>query len=700
MFFFTNLILTFFGFLPGFLHAIVLLIQSNSFRMNDGSEDESIIKPKPKKIKRVRKKIEKEKIVIVENPKLSNVWAIVLFLSVIIGSFQLSITGIVNIIKNGKDESLLENIKENKGSSNNDDAMFYNTDLFSNEVTTETDTVVSFISSQPMETSYILFDNENEFDVESPTSSTLENSKTVTEITSTSTVLDVSSRLISKNSISFIKDNEYMEKNNTVQFFDEDKEIFNDVNSNKNINNNNKIKRADDNNEEEKEEINDLILTILQYSICYIVSLGLTFAYYRLLLNYTDKVFVYTFYTTFVVLIAFCILLIAIGYIKSIILWTLGFFLIFIITVVAYNLRKEWRSKLSFSEIFLNESLSAIRDYPSIFVLGMINSIFAAILDFFIIYAMYAAFINNQEFYIFDKVNRICFIFFLMFAYFYSTEIVKSIIYVTSSTLYTYYLFNSTSENGKRKIVGINNPTLKCTKRTLFSLLGSICAISLVTTVFGSMQKLLEIWKKILSIISFKGEAAKSESTFIKGLGYLYLVNKKMIDFIEYISDLFGSNTLIELAIYGKPLIKSSEDSFLIMKEYDDDLMFNELIIKSVLILGEIGIIGISVIISALLCAIFGKFKWEDMNYGSSLEELNEYISIVSTGTKAIFSGVFIITDAAVLTLFTSICRDGKSVKTVKPDLYHKLMKSKPKNLPKKTASYYEKFLNYLNDFN
>jgi len=276
--FFTNLILTIFGYLPGFIHALILLIQSNYFSMNDTSEDGSVTKPKPKKIKRVRKKIEKERIVVVENPKLSNIWAIVLFLSVIIGSFQLSITGIVNIIKNGKDESLLENIKENKGS--NDDAIFYNTDLFTNEIPTETDTV-AFVTSQPMETSNILFDNENKFIAESPTPSTLEISKTVTEMASTSTVLGVSSRFINENSISYIKNNEYMEKNNTIQFFDEDNEIFNDINDNENI----KKRADDDDNEEENEETKKLILTILQYTICYTVSLCLTFVYYRLLLK-------------------------------------------------------------------------------------------------------------------------------------------------------------------------------------------------------------------------------------------------------------------------------------------------------------------------------------------------------------------------------------------------------------------------------
>lgn len=393
--------------------------------------------------------------------------------------------------------------------------------------------------------------------------------------------------------------------------------------------------------------------------------------------------------------------MIAIGYIRSIVIWTLGYFLLFIIIVVALYLRREWKNKLEFSEIFLYESLSAIRDYPSIFIVGMMNSAFSAILDFFIVYAMYAAFINNPNFYEFESVfNRIGFILFLMFTYFYTNKIIENIIFVISSTLYTYYLFYGRFENGKRKIADIANPTLKCVKRTLFYLLGPICATSLVMTVTDSMKKLLEIWTKGLSYISFKGKAVYSSNFFIRSLGYIYLVNKQLISFIKYISDLFSSKTLIELAIYGKPLIKSCEDSYLLMKEYDDDLMFNELIIKSVLILGEIGIISFSVIISVLLCSIFGKFEWKNVTNENVFENVMEYVSINFTGAKAIFSGVFVITDAAVLTLFMSITRDGKTINEVKPDLYKNLMRSKPENLPEKKKMFYEAFLNRLNEFN
>eukprot|EP00833_Pecoramyces_ruminatium_P009751 jgi/Orpsp1_1/1183783/evm.model.c7180000086710.2 len=289
---------------------------------------------------------------------------------------------------------------------------------------------------------------------------------------------------------------------------------------------------------------------------------------------------------------------------------------------------------------------------------------------------MYKAFIGDNEFLAFNEINmnRFVYILFLMFSYFYSSKVIESIVYVTSTTLYYYYLFHSKPDgSGNLRIVGLVNPSWTCFIRTITRLLGSICINALIMTFLDSLRNILNIYERILSVISFDGDASRSKNIFIKAVGHTYKANKDIVDFINYISDLFSDRTLNELAIYG-----------------------------------EIGIVLLSVIISILICACFGKFDTEKLkdqtenaiNNGEiSFEEVNEYVSIVLTGTKAIFSSVLVITDAAVTTLFMSICRDPNAITKIRPDLSKILRTNIPKNLDKMKV-FYESFIERLESFN
>ncbi|ORX76191.1 hypothetical protein BCR32DRAFT_296407 [Anaeromyces robustus] len=676
-----------------------------------------------KKYKRVRKTVKKEKVEVFENPKISNIWAIVLFISVVIGCFQLSISGIISIIKNGKDEDLYNNISEimndDKGKVINSSIFDYDTYTLENPTETYK---VSIVTSTPIETVI----------------NTFRNSKINTEITPTytSTITptsiyndyDYDQLAITHNETTKKFDVRYFDNNEKFDDAMEDyfnRDIYNiNFEKRQNSNNNNNNITTEDDDEKKKEEIKDTILEISVKVITYIVSFCLTVIYYKLLILHTDKVFDYTFRIVFIAAFMSSIAFIVFGYFWSIWIWTFGYLFTIVIIVIGIYLKRKWMKnmkfikRIKFSEAFLNESIAPIRSYPSIFFLSMVNCIFKAILDYFIIYTMYKAFINDAAFLEFSNItfNRTIFIMFLLFSYFYSTKVIESIIYVTATTLYTYYMYRGKpAGDGLLKIEGIPNPTKKCFLRTIKGLLGSICTNALIMTIFDSMNNLLSVWKKILSVISLNGELAKSRNPIFKAIGDFYKVNKQFIDFVEYISELFEEKTLNELAIFSKPLIQASEDAFYLMKEHDDDLLFDNMMIKLVLVLSEISIVVISVIISVAICACFGKFNTKRFvkevidYYGRpnnvtqeeppSFDEVNEYISIALTGTKAIFTSVFVITDAAVLTLFMCICRDAHTIKEIKPDIYIKLVKNKPED-NSKMSKLYEAFLDRLEDFN
>lgn len=251
-------------------------IKNDQNKKKKGRKKKFAIFIEPKKYKRIRKSIKKEKVEVVNKPKINNLWGSVLFLSVVIGSFQISISGIINILKN-------------EGNDDNNDIFdeitidFYDTTHYTMEIPTETDTMIIF-TSLPTNANY----------------NNLEYSKTITEISPTSSILSASTQEGYNKSTTF--DDNINKNNNTIKHFtgynifnniiknDNNNNIFNEIEEEEDFNDSNNINKHDNNNKKEKdkeeEKKKEFIINIVVKVVCYIMALCLTFGYYKILIWY------------------------------------------------------------------------------------------------------------------------------------------------------------------------------------------------------------------------------------------------------------------------------------------------------------------------------------------------------------------------------------------------------------------------------
>lgn len=219
---------------------------------NNGKKKSPSILMKPKRYKRVRKTVKKEKVEVIEKPKINNIWGSVLFLSVVIGCFQLSMAGIISILKNRKNDSIIKNFnmynQKDKNKFNETTTDLFNISTYTIESPTETD-AMSALTTLPTSTKTSI--------------NKLEYSKSITKITPTSTIRPTTIQEIHSRLTAFEDNNK---KNKTMRNFNKGNNSFDNImdydnDINKYYSNKDFEKRIDTNsntnNEKDDKEEND-----------------------------------------------------------------------------------------------------------------------------------------------------------------------------------------------------------------------------------------------------------------------------------------------------------------------------------------------------------------------------------------------------------------------------------------------------------
>lgn len=82
---------------------------------------------------------------------------------------------------------------------------------------------------------------------------------------------------------------------------------------------------------------------------------------------------------------------------------------------------------------------------------------------------------------------------FLLFAFYWMTQVIKTTVHVTVSGLFASYYFQSQpTGDGKHKIT-ISNPTAKAAKRALTTSFGSVCYGSLIVAILQTIRALIRM---------------------------------------------------------------------------------------------------------------------------------------------------------------------------------------------------------------
>eukprot|EP00833_Pecoramyces_ruminatium_P013123 jgi/Orpsp1_1/1187155/evm.model.d7180000055803.1 len=206
---------------------------------------------KPKKYKRVRKSVEKEKLKLLINQKLI-IFGVVYYSECGYWMFPTFHCWYNKYYKNGKDDEIFDNINNQKDKDKLIEITtdLFNTDYYTMENPTETDTVSILTSFPTPSSSPSPSPSEVSFN-------DLEYSKTITEITPTPSIMSTSTQYINNKLIAF---DDNTNKNNTIRYFNGD-DLFYDITDDDNIIkyniNNDFVKRADDINDNTNDNAKD-----------------------------------------------------------------------------------------------------------------------------------------------------------------------------------------------------------------------------------------------------------------------------------------------------------------------------------------------------------------------------------------------------------------------------------------------------------
>ncbi|KAL3898090.1 MAG: hypothetical protein SGCHY_002969 [Lobulomycetales sp.] len=348
----------------------------------------------------------------------------------------------------------------------------------------------------------------------------------------------------------------------------------------------------------------------------------------------------------------------------------IGGIIIAVITIIYAVFLYSWRKRIPFAKVLLKNVLSVITQYPSTIFAGIIGTLLetaVGALFLFTAFGWITRFTDSETSVVDARGRRTSsynsslygvFVF-LLFAFYWMTQVIKTTVHVTVSGLFASYYFQSQpTGDGKHKIT-ISNPTAKAAKRALTTSFGSVC--------YGSL--IVAILQTIRALIRMAANQAAADGNLI---GYFCAMCAGCIlGLIENLVRYFNVYAYTQVAIYGKDYCSAAKATWALVKRRGVDAIINDNLIGIVILMGSVFI--------GLICG--------GISYGyyvaSSIPKDNAVIPIVIVVLSALigaaeFAILGEVIESGVATTFVCLCEDPAVLRESKPELYDKIVQVYP----------------------
>ncbi|KAJ3215755.1 putative choline transporter, neither null mutation nor overexpression affects choline transport [Clydaea vesicula] len=339
--------------------------------------------------------------------------------------------------------------------------------------------------------------------------------------------------------------------------------------------------------------------------------------------------------------------------------------IVFFIALLLAWLFWSWRHRIPFAKVILKTVTKVISKYPGTIVAGLIGlilqTIFVAI--FFVTVFGWVIRINGPQLTASQpnsttsntspsgKTNTnngaalYAIYFFLLFSFYWTTQVIKNTVHVTVSGLFaTYYFLGVTAGNGEVQ-VNERNPTVKAGKRALTTSFGSICYGSLIIALIQTVRAML------------RAASRQAASDGNIALAFLACCAECILSWIEALVQYFNQYAYTQVAIYGKDYCSAAKATWALIQSRGVDAIINDNLVGVVLGMGSLFI--------GLLCGAGGL-----LYYFSSSIPRESIVSEFTILSEVINSGV--------TTTFVCLAEDPGALQRTKPDLYQKVVATYP----------------------
>lgn len=317
-----------------------------------------------------------------------------------------------------------------------------------------------------------------------------------------------------------------------------------------------------------------------------------------------------------------------------------------------------WNSGIPFATATIKSVISVIKQFPSTIWVGVVGSIVGGLWYIFIGFTLLASAsywgIDEER----KAISYIIYVF-LIFSFYYSSQVINNVVHVTVSGLFASYYLLGVNKPGTTKVeLNIKNPTIKSLKRAITTSFGSICFGSLTISIIQTLRQIISIFKYI---------AKTDDDTFMCiGTCCLECLLKFVIDLISY----FNIYAFTEVAIYGKAYIQAAKDTWTLSKDHGVDALLNDELIGNVLLAGRLSVGFIS---SLATCSI----AYFVIEVTSGVTLIIYSLITILIGSM-IFSTIGQVINSGVVTTFLCICEDPDALSRTNPEFWKKVRDAYP----------------------
>ncbi|CAG8691768.1 4741_t:CDS:2 [Cetraspora pellucida] len=336
--------------------------------------------------------------------------------------------------------------------------------------------------------------------------------------------------------------------------------------------------------------------------------------------------------------------------------------IIFVIFGVLYLIAAfSWRNRIPFAAIMLETVVSITRKYYGVILMGFIGLIVQVGWSFLWILSLIGAYEhfdsvfctvknNNQKS---CSVGLYLILVYLVFSFYWTSQVIKTIVHVTASGVYATYYFLEGTPQGTG-----TTPTLSSFKRATTTSIGSVC--------FGSL---------IIALLNTARAVLQSFANSDEGVcGFLALCIACLLAWIESLVEYFNFYAYVQVAIYGKSYCQAAKDTWTLIKDRGIEAIINDDLIGNVLTMGSL-LIGV-------LCGLLG-FVYIYLFITHLLTDNPTLIIIFVLICFVIgFMMCVVITDAissGVSTTFVALAEDPDALRRTKPLLFERIRQQWPR---------------------
>ncbi|CAO3636318.1 unnamed protein product [Cunninghamella echinulata] len=304
-----------------------------------------------------------------------------------------------------------------------------------------------------------------------------------------------------------------------------------------------------------------------------------------------------------------------------------------------------WRSRIPFASVMLESVTSIMKRHPSTIVIGFVTLIVETA---FTIWFLITVVGTYQRFYSTSSNNsslNLAMVF-LVFSFYWTSQVISYVCYVTLSGIYASVYFNST-----------NHPTMGSLKRALTYSFGSIC--------FGSLLiALIEFIRYLIAV------ARSSNDNPV--CGFFLCIADCIVGCFQGLFEWFNNYAFSGVAIYGKGYVESAKRTWTLIKDRGVEALINDNLINNVLALGGI----LVAVLSSLLGYIYLTISKPAFNQTGQMTPV--VVMICFLIGLAMFNAIATVITSGVCTTFVCLAEDPQALQRTQPALFEKIRQTWP----------------------